>query len=344
MKDIDITGIASGLYTRIFEYPQENLKELEKQFGFKQNSFSWLLTLPTFKPEEVHGVCFSTVEESLIIAAHYGRRLRTNVLFAKCGNDAIGTEFTGLIRGYGIRFETPPTSESPTFTTQIYVAQNDKESTILSLIGGASNQLAVSDIKEDIIMRSRYLMADAYNISLPNLHRVTVYASTLAHKHNTKIVYGLGRSEVIRDNRNRLEQFINDCKPDLLHGNQFEFKELLFRNPKKPIPDEDLSKAAQIYIRSRNIEVAIITFAERGSYVICHDGLIQVSAFPVPESRIKDKACAGTAYMGGFLEARCQGKDYEVAGKWGSYAASQTLRQFGLKPDWKLPPFVSGGH
>ena len=341
VKDIDIVGIASGLLTQIFEYTTDQLRELETQYGLKRNSFSWRSSLPSPKLEALRGTCFSTIEESLIIAAHFSTQPHATVLFAKCGNDPAGETFTRLMKKYGIRYDTPPTPVRPTFLTNIYVAPEDKEPIIVSLLGGASDLLRIGDVDVDAVKRAKFLMADAYNISLQALHKTTIQASHLAHEHNTKIVYGLGRHEVIRDNRQQLEAYVDLCTPDIINGNQFEFKELLFQDADKQLTDEELSRATQKYIRSKGVETAIITFAERGSRVICHNEIVPIDAYALPEAAIKDKACAGTAYMGGFLAARCQGKGYETAGKWGAYAARQTLQQYGLHPDWKIPQEIS---
>lgn len=338
IKDVDIVGVASGLLTRIFEYPLDTVHELERRFGFTQNSFSWLPVLPAVDDRQIRGTCFSTVEESLLIAAHMSKRTYEKVLFAVCGADAEGAEFSRLMRDGGIRYETPPSPGRRTFTTHIYVSPDDKEPTIISLTGGASDQLIAADIKQDVVARSQFLMADAYNVSVPALHEVIVYASKLAREHGTKVVYGLGRHEVVRDNRDAIETYVDTCRPEIINGNQFEFRELLFGNWNKQITDDDLSRCVQTYIRSKEVEVAIITFADRGSHVVTRRERIAVPACYVPEERIKDKACGGTAYMGGFLEALCRGKGYKDAGMWGSYAATQTLQQYGLAPDWVVPP------
>lgn len=325
-KDLDIVGLGSAHVAFFVEYPPEKIHKEALDYNFTPYTASRLSKLPPLEVD-VLGRCFSTVEDSLVIASRFGAK---TALIAKRGDDELGRYFAEQMADYGVQYDTPPLKGGETFKARIYVDSEKKEPTIIS-VTGASDKLDDQDIDENLIRHSKFFLSDAYNLIEPDLRQSVLKASDMAQKHDTKIVFGLGREVVVRDHREAVEGYIEKYKPHVLDGNRDEYSELVHAQGSDI---DTLTKRVQEYVKQKGVEIAVITLGMDGARIlVTGDEVVHVPAIAVPKEKIVDLTCAGDSFLGGFLAGLSSGKPVDVAGEWGAYAASLTIQRHGIKPE-----------
>lgn len=244
----------------------------------------------------------------------------------KVKDDELGGIFGHDLRSIGVHFDTMPSKKGAATAKCLIAITPDAERTMSTFLG-ATKEITIDDIDEDVIASSKVTYLEGYLWDEPNAKEAMKRAVAIARKNDRKVALSL--SDAFCVDRHR-QEFLNLIKEgvDILFANEAEVK-CLFETDNLDQCVEKIKSYA---------DIIAITLGAKGSLVI-HGDVIQKIA-PVTGIKVVDTTGAGDLYASGFLYGYTHGYNFEQCGKLATLSASEVIQHVGARPESKLSDLI----
>ncbi|MBU6515594.1 MAG: adenosine kinase [Acidobacteriota bacterium] len=241
----------------------------------------------------------------------------------KVARDPFGERFTHDLRSLGVELDLAMAAEDEGATGRCHVFISDDAQRTMATYLGASNQLRVSDIREDLIARSEITYVEGYLFDLAPAKEAIARVTHFAHQHDSMVALSLSDMFcVTRHRRDFLELVTNDV--DVLLANETEVMALF---------GVDTLEAAHAAIDDLGL-LAVVTRGPRGADVTFGSGVVSVPAHEV--ENVVDQNGAGDMFAAGFLYGLALGADPVESAQLGSLCAGEVISHLGARPEGDL--------
>jgi sugar/nucleoside kinase (ribokinase family) len=241
----------------------------------------------------------------------------------KVAADEFGERFTHDLRSMGVELDLAIAQAGEGATGRCHVFITDDAQRTMATYLGASNQLQVNDIKEDLISRSEITYVEGYLFDLPPAKEAIRKVVNFAHGHDSMVALSLSDMFCVdRHRRDFLDLVTNDV--DVLLSNEDEIKSLF---------QVDSLDRAYDAIEELGI-LAVITRGPRGADVATFSGVVTVPAQEV--EHVLDQNGAGDMFASGFLYGLALGADPVESAELGSLCAGEIIAHLGARPESDL--------
>ncbi len=153
--------------------------------------------------------------------ASFGRK---TAFIGKVRDDELGGIFAHDIRSIGVHFATPPATEGPTTARCLVLITPDGERTMNTWLG-ASQNLTVDDVDEDLVRASAITYLEGYLWDPPHAKEAFVKAAETARRAGRKVALTLSDSFCVDRHRDSFLELIRK-QVDILFANEAEIKSL----------------------------------------------------------------------------------------------------------------------
>jgi sugar/nucleoside kinase (ribokinase family) len=236
----------------------------------------------------------------------------------KVANDQLGAVFSHDIKAIGVHFDIAPLVNGlPTARCLINVTPDGQRT--MSTFLGASNQLTVADVSEDLIAAAKIVYLEGYLFDPLEARRAFAKATAIARTHGRQIALTLSDAFVVERHRSALLGFI-DTEVDILFANAAEICALF----------ETQNVDQAIAALQGRVQIAAVTRSEHGSTVLAGKQVHAIKARPV--DKVLDTTGAGDQYAAGFLFGLAQGRSMTHCGDLGALAAAEVISHYGPRP------------
>jgi sugar/nucleoside kinase (ribokinase family) len=241
----------------------------------------------------------------------------------KVADDEFGERFTHDLRSMGVELDLALARVGEGATGRCHVFITDDAQRTMATYLGASNQLRVSDVREDLIARSEITYVEGYLFDLPPAKEAIAKVVEFAHQHDSMVALSLSDMFCVdRHRRDFLELVTSDV--DVLLANETEILSLF---------QVDTLAAAFAAIDDLGV-LTVVTRGPRGADVAYGSGVISVPAHEVTE--VIDQNGAGDMFASGFLYGLALGADPVEAAQLGSICAGEIITHLGARPESDL--------
>ena len=241
----------------------------------------------------------------------------------KVADDDFGQRFIHDLKSMGVELDLAIASEDEGATGRCHVFISDDAQRTMATYLGASNQLRVSDIRDDLIARSEITYVEGYLFDLPPAKEAIRKVVTFAHEHDSMVALSLSDMFCVdRHRRDFLDLVTGDV--DVLLANETEIK-ALFQVPSLGAAFEALDEIGVL---------AVITRGPHGADVSSVSGVVRVPAVEVED--VIDQNGAGDMFASGFLYGLALGADPVEAAQLGSICAGEIITHLGARPESDL--------
>jgi len=241
-------------------------------------------------------------------------------------NDQLGDVYIHDIRSVGIEFTNPPAQDGlPTARCLIMVTPDGQRS--MSTFLGASTELGVGDLDEDMIAASAITYMEGYLWDKAPAKEAFLRSMDVAKGAGRKVALTLSDAFCVDMHR---ADFLNliDGQVDILFANEAEITSLY---------ETDDFSAAMDAVRGK-ADIIAVTRSEKGAVILEGDKTSEVAAVPV--EKVLDTTGAGDQFAAGFLAGLCQGKDGAICGQMGAIAAAEVIGHMGPRPQTDIKALV----
>lgn len=238
----------------------------------------------------------------------------------KVARDEFGERFTHDLRSMGVELDLALALDGEGATGRCHVFITDDAQRTMATYLGASNQLRVSDVREDLIARSEITYVEGYLFDLPPAKEAIARVVEFAHVHDSTVALSLSDMFcVTRHRRDFLELVTSDV--DVLLANETEILALF---------DVTTLEAAFAAINDLGI-LAVVTRGPQGADVAFGSGVATVAASEV--DCVVDQNGAGDMFAAGFLYGLALGADPVESAELGSLCAGEVITHLGARPE-----------
>jgi len=241
----------------------------------------------------------------------------------KVANDEFGERFCHDLRSLGVELDvaTAEPGEGATGRCHVFITP-DAQRTMATYLG-ASNQLRVSDIREDLISRSEITYVEGYLFDLAPAKDAIRKVVNFAHEHDSMVALSLSDSFCVdRHRRDFLDLVTGDV--DVLLANEHEILSLF-----------QLTRLEQAFDALDELGIlAVVTRGPQGADVATVSGVVSVPAAEV--HHVIDQNGAGDMFASGFLYSLALGADPVEAAELGSLCAGEVITHLGARPESDL--------
>jgi sugar/nucleoside kinase (ribokinase family) len=238
----------------------------------------------------------------------------------KVADDEFGERFTHDLRSMGVELDLAIAKEGEGVTGRCHVFITDDAQRTMATYLGASNQLRVEDIKENLIARSEITYVEGYLYDLAPAKEAIGKVVNFAHEHDSMVALSLSDMFCVdRHRRDFLELVTHDV--DVLLANQDEILSLF---------QVDSLERAFGALEELGV-LAVITRGPKGADVATVSGVVNVPASEVDD--VVDQNGAGDMFASGFLYGLALGADPVEAAQLGSLCAGEIIAHLGARPE-----------
>ncbi|HVB18757.1 MAG TPA: adenosine kinase [Acidimicrobiales bacterium] len=241
----------------------------------------------------------------------------------KVASDEFGERFCHDLRSLGVELDvaTAEPGEGATGRCHVFITP-DAQRTMATYLG-ASNQLRVSDIREDLISRSEITYVEGYLFDLAPAKDAIRKVVNFAHDHDSMVALSLSDSFCVdRHRRDFLDLVTGDV--DVLLANEHEILSLF-----------QLTRLEQAFDALDELGIlAVVTRGPQGADVATVSGVVSVPAVEV--NQVIDQNGAGDMFASGFLYSLALGADPVEAAELGSLCAGEVITHLGARPESDL--------
>jgi sugar/nucleoside kinase (ribokinase family) len=244
------------------------------------------------------------------------------LFIGKVKDDRLGQSFAASLRDTGTHYATRFATSGPA-TACCLIAVTPEGQRSMNTYLGASRELVVADIDEDIIAASSVLYVEGYQWDAPEAKAAITKAMTAAKKAKRKVAFTLSDPFCVGRNR---EEFLELCRThvDILFANEEEAKTLY------EVDDFDA-----VLQRVRHWPgIAALTRSANGCVVARRDDVHVIDAVRI--AKVVDTTGAGDQFAAGFLFGLTQERHLAECGKLGVLAAGEVIGHFGARPQTSL--------
>jgi len=314
-RNFDVLGIGSSIVDILVNCEDDFLESLNAHKGTMHLVDEVKILNLTMSIKNSESVSGGSVANTMVGLASFGA---DPAFIGKTNNDDLGHFFSDNIKSQGVFYETIPLDKGLPTARCIVLVTPDAERTMFTYLG-ASSALSSQDMSEDLICSSKVLYIEGYQWDILNAREGIIRASQIARTNGTKISLSLSDPFVVDRHRVSLLSFIEEFV-DILFANEAEIMSLYFTK----------SLDSAIPKLQSNVDLASITFGEKGSYTIDKNSCLFTPAIIV-EHPI-DTTGAGDMYAAGFLYGYVNQKKNKTCAQLGNLAASEIIKHIGARP------------
>ncbi len=241
----------------------------------------------------------------------------------KVADDEFGERFTHDLRTLGVELDLAVAVDGDGGTGRCHVFITPDAQRTMATYLGASNQLRVDDIREDLIARSEITYVEGYLYDLPPAKAAIARVTELAHHHDSMVALSLSDMFCVERHRHDfLELVTHDV--DVLLANEAEAMALF-----------QATSLARAFDAIDELGIlAVVTRGPRGADVVTPAGVVEVPARDV--ENVIDQNGAGDMFAAGFLYSLARGDDPVEAAALGSLCAGEIIQHLGARPEVDL--------
>jgi sugar/nucleoside kinase (ribokinase family) len=240
----------------------------------------------------------------------------------KVKDDSLGQIFGHDLRSIGVHYTTKAAENGVSTAKCLISITPDAERTMATYLG-ATREISVADIDEEIIANSKIIYLEGYLWDEPHAKDAMRKALEIAKKHGRKVALSLSDAFCVDRHREGFLALIN-AGVDILFANEAEIKGLF----QVDNFDNAVEKAGGI------AEIVAITRGAQGS-VILHGAKLQKIAAQA-NLKVVDTTGAGDLYASGFLFGYANGHNMAECGRLATIAASEIIQHIGARPEIEL--------
>jgi sugar/nucleoside kinase (ribokinase family) len=238
----------------------------------------------------------------------------------KVADDDFGKRFTHDLTSLGVEVDLAIAAADEGATGRCHVFITDDAQRTMATYLGASNQLRVADIHENLIARSEITYVEGYLFDLPPAKESVRKVVNFAHEYDSMVALSLSDMFCVdRHRRDFLELVTNDV--DVLLCNESEICSL-FQVP--------TLERAFVSLEELGI-LAVVTRGPIGADVLTVSGVVTVPAHEV--EHVIDQNGAGDMFASGFLYGLALGADPVESAELGSLCAGEIISHLGARPE-----------
>jgi sugar/nucleoside kinase (ribokinase family) len=238
----------------------------------------------------------------------------------KVADDEFGKRFTHDLSSMGVELDLAIAEEGEGVTGRCHVFITDDAQRTMATYLGASNQLRVADIKENLIARSEITYVEGYLYDLAPAKEAIRKVVNFAHEHDSMVALSLSDMFCVdRHRRDFLELVTHDV--DVLLANHDEILSLF----QVPTIEQAFGALEELGV------LAVITRGPLGADVATISGVVRVPALEV--DHVVDQNGAGDLFASGFLYGLALGADPVEAAELGSLCAGEIIAHLGARPE-----------
>ena len=242
-------------------------------------------------------------------------------------DDQLGAIFAHDMTSLGVRFETPPISDSlPTGRCLILVTPDAQRT--MNTCPGASHELAPQRLDEQMIRSASITFLEGYLWGPERPRHAMLRAAQIAHEAGRTVAFTLSESLCIPGRKEGVLGMIDGGMVDVLFANEDEAMLLAGASDL----DGALSKLSPL------VATLVVTRGPAGAMAIEGGSRVEIPAAPV--EKVVDTTGAGDLFAAGFLAARCRARPLERCLEAGAQAAAEVISHFGARPEANLRELV----
>lgn len=323
-RKYDVYGLGNAIMDLQLQASDSDLAK----FGLEKGSMTLVepeaqkSLLEHFQGARINQASGGSAANTMIALAQLG-----NVVSYGCvvGDDRYGEDYFNEMDKLGVGLYTEPVAERPTGTCVILIAP-DAERTMCTHLG-ASVELDVEHVSEEIISESRWLYIEGYLFSQASGQRVVKKAIEYAKAHKTKIAVTFS------------DKFIVDIFGEPLRD-AVRQSDLVFANMSEAcafVGETDVEKAYKAF--ASQFPTAVMTLSANGARCRANGKDYVIAPFP---TKAVDDTGAGDMFAGGFLHGLLAGATPDEAGKMACFLASKVVSQLGPRLHYDLGQLLGG--
>jgi len=242
-------------------------------------------------------------------------------------DDQLGDIFAHDMTSLGVRFETPPITDSlPTGRCLILVTPDAQRT--MNTCPGASHELTPQRLDEQMIRSASITFLEGYLWGPERPRHAMLRAAQIAHEAGRTVAFTLSESLCIPGRKEGVLGMIEGGMVDVLFANEDEAMLLAGTGDL----DGALTKLSPL------VATLVVTRGPAGAMAIESGNRIEISAAPV--EKVVDTTGAGDLFAAGFLAARCRARPLERCLEAGAQAAAEVISHFGARPEADLKELV----
>jgi sugar/nucleoside kinase (ribokinase family) len=242
-------------------------------------------------------------------------------------DDQLGAIFAHDMTSLGVRFETPPISDSlPTGRCLILVTPDAQRT--MNTCPGASHELAPQRLDEQMIRSASITFLEGYLWGPERPRHAMLRAAQIAHEAGRTVAFTLSESLCIPGRKEGVLGMIDGGMVDVLFANEDEAMLLAGAGDL----DGALAKLWPL------VATLVVTRGPAGAMAIEGGSRVEIPAAPV--EKVVDTTGAGDLFAAGFLAARCRARSLERCLEAGAQAAAEVISHFGARPEANLKELV----
>lgn len=241
----------------------------------------------------------------------------------KVADDEFGERFCHDLRSLGVELDVAIAQPHEGATGRCHVFISPDAQRTMATYLGASNQLRVDDVHEDLISRSEITYVEGYLFDLPPAQAAVRKVVNFAHDHDSMVALSLSDQFCVdRHRRDFLDLVTGDV--DVLLANETEILSLF-----------QLTRLEDAFAALDELGIlAVVTRGPEGACVATVSGVVEVPAHEV--EHVVDQNGAGDMFAAGFLYSLALGADPVEAAELGSLCAGEVIAHFGARPERDL--------
>lgn len=269
-------------------------------------------------------VCGGSCANTVVGAASFGGR---TAYIGKVRDDDLGAIFTKDIREFGVRFDTPPSTDGPATARCVIMITPDGQRTMSTYLG-ACVELGPEDVDESLVAQAQVTYMEGYLWDPPRAKEAFRKAMAAATAAGRRTSLTLSDSFCVERHREEFRSLVeNDI--DILFANEDEIRGLY---------EVDSIEDALRQVKGR-CSIVAVTRSEHGSIVAADGERHEVPAEPV--AKVVDTTGAGDSYAAGFLYGLTHGLALPTCARLGSIAAAEIISHVGSRPLVNLAELAS---
>lgn len=241
----------------------------------------------------------------------------------KVADDHYGRIFRHDLKGTGVVFNSISTIIPGKETSRALVLVTPDGHRTMNTYLGCSTELDGGLIDAELVRKAQFVYLEGYLFDRPDAKAAFRRAVEIAKANRRRVALSLSDSFCVDRHRIELLKLIRSGSV-MVFANECELKSLYQTNA---FP-EALRKIGH------DTPLAVVTRSDKGSIIVNRG--INLPIAPEHVSKVVDATGAGDLYAAGLLFGLARGFSFEMAGRLASFAASETITQFGARPEVRL--------
>jgi sugar/nucleoside kinase (ribokinase family) len=314
MKRYKVYGLGAALVDTELRVTDTELQELGVEKGLMTlvdlDRRSELLKALEGRLPEAHHASGGSAGNSIIAAALFGNRC---FMTCRVRDDADGEIYLADLEDAGVSYPPPVHGDEPTGKCLVLVTPDAERS--MNTFLGASAGLGPEQLDEAAIADSEYLYIEGYLVSSPTGLAAAVRAREVAEAAGVPVAVSFSDPGMVEHFPQQFRQIVGDGV-DLVFANEAEAMSWTGTSTLERALEELPATAKRFAVTCG------------GDGAVCFDGET-LHRIPVHKVDAVDSNGAGDMFAGAFLYAITDGRDFETAGRFASYAAGIVVSQWG---------------